>query len=612
LRYKGGIKMTMYLSPLVDVKEIDLSTTIPAVATSIGVSVLRNTWKGPELKRQLINDIDELIEVFGEPDDTSFKDIMGAAGFLQYGNNLYCTRVLPVSATFSGVYVSAGPGPTGGIPTSAGTLQPYIVSAGAYMLGDFHSEDPDEFNNESTVFDGARPDTDSYYSIIAASRGEWGNYVQVGIVGRNTLSKIRKGESSTSIGISADFYDDLVNQIEATLTDDNQFLIVVRAAQQKNINKRIVPYDIVESWIVSTDPRELDDEGGNIYAPLLINGTSRYIRIAFSGAMQNFDMKDVYTIDYQQLGGGARDQGDLIEDASIIESYDIYGDPEVVDVNILIDSDKSVTVKQAILSLCENRKDSMGILDVPSDLVLNNKGNEATDCRDARLGQNISYDLNFNSSYVALYANWLNVFDKWNNTYRWIPASGHVAGIYANTDNVAESWFAPAGLNRGIINNVRKLAWNPVQGERDILYKNGLNPIVSFAGQGKVVFGQKNMLDKNSAFNRVNVRRLFIILAKAISTALKFFLFEPNDSFTRLQIINMIDPFLRDVQARRGIFEYMIVCDDRNNTPERIDRSELWCDIYIKPTRAAEFIVLNLIATKTGASFTELISATAP
>jgi len=594
--------MAMFLSPLVKVNEIDLSTTIPAVATSIGVTVLRNTWKGPELKRQLINDVDELIETFGEPEDSSFEDILSATGFLQYGNNLYCTRALPVSATFAGVY---------GIPASASTLTKY-VSGSAYQLEDFSTRDPDEFNNESTVFDAGRPDFGSDFSIIGASRGEWANYVQVAIVGRNTYDKIRKGQTATAIGISASLYDDIATQIDTAFTDDNQFLIVVREAKQKEVNRRVVPYDIVETWMVSTDPRELDDTGGSIYAPIMINNSSRYIRVAFSGAMLNFDMKDVFTIDYQNLGGGVRTQGDQIQDSNIIEAFEMYEDPEVVDVNIFIDSDKSIAVKQTVLSLCEARKDAMIVMDVPYALVINNRSNEATDCRDARLGQHVTYDLNFNSSYAAIYANWLNVFDKWNNTYRWIPASGHVAGIFANTDNVAEAWFAPAGLNRGIIRNVRKLAWNPVQGERDILYKNGLNPIVSFAGQGKVVFGQKNMLDKNSAFNRINVRRLFIILAKSISTALKYFLFEPNDTFTRLQIINMVDPFLRDVQARRGIFEYMIVCDDRNNTPERIDRNELWCDIYIKPTRAAEFIVLNLIATKTGASFTELIAASTP
>jgi phage tail sheath protein FI len=294
-------------------------------------------------------------------------------------------------------------------------------------------------------------------------------------------------------------------------------------------------------------------------------------------------------------------------------ALDLYADPESIDVNIFIDANKSTTVKEYINSICIARSDAIGVLDVPKSLVVNNKGSEATDCRDYRLGNHEStYNLNINTSYVATYANWLEVYDKWNAKHRWVPCSGHVAGIYANTDDVAEAWFAPAGLNRGQINQVRKLAWNPVKGERDILYKNGLNPLVSFPGQGKVVWGQKNMLDKSSAFNRVNVRRLFIIIGKAVSTALKYFLFEPNDTFTRLAIINMIDPFLRDIVARRGIFDYLIVCDGRNNTAERIDRNELWCDIYIKPTRAAEFIVLNLIATKTGASFTELVAAATP
>jgi phage tail sheath protein FI len=199
------------------------------------------------------------------------------------------------------------------------------------------------------------------------------------------------------------------------------------------------------------------------------------------------------------------------------------------------------------------------------------------------------------------------MFDKWSSKYRWVPPAGHMAGILANTDDVSDPWFAPAGLNRAVITNIRRLAWSPTIGERDILYKNGINPIVAFAGQGKVVWGQKTMLDKSSAFNRINVRRLFIVMEKAISTSAKYFLFEPNDEFTRLSIVNMIEPFLRDVKGRRGVYDFMVVCDERNNTPERIDRQELWVDIYVKPTRAAEFIVLNFIATKTGASFTELI-----
>ncbi len=174
---------------------------------------------------------------------------------------------------------------------------------------------------------------------------------------------------------------------------------------------------------------------------------------------------------------------------------------------------------------------------------------------------------------------------------------------------MADPWWAPAGLNRAVLTGVRRLAWNPKLGNRDILYSNGINPIVSFAGQGKVIWGQKTMLAKESAFNRVNVRRLFITIEKAISTAAKYFLFEPNDAVTRNLLINMIVPFLRDVQARRGIFDFRVICDETNNTPERVDRNELWCDILIKPTRTAEFIVLNFVATKTGASFEEAAAA---
>jgi len=608
--------MTQYLSPLVDVNEIDLTTTIPAVATSIGVNVLRNTWKGPELKVQLVNTIDELTQIFGAPSDDSYEDLMASVGFLQYGNNLYCTRVMPPSATFAGAY---------GTVLSGSSLTPY-VSGSAYQLSDFVSEDPDEFGEEDTVFDAgppARPDFGSQLSFIANSRGDWGNYVKVAIVGRDTYNNVRKGidndiaggSPTGSPGISADLYDDIDSQVDLAFDDDKEFIVIVKAAEQFDLNKTVIPYSVVESFLVSTDPLAIDDEGGTQYCINVINARSQYIRMAVTAEFKNTSMKNKWMIDYTNLGGGVNNQGDLVQDGDIIDAIDLYSDAERIDVNIFIDSNKSSTVKRHILSVCESRKDAVGVLDVPKALVVNNRGNEATDCRDWRIGTLSNpapfEDFNENSSYVALYANWLNVYDKWNSVYRWIPASGQAAGIYANTDDVAEAWFAPAGLNRAILNNVRKLSWNPVIGERDILYKNGLNPIVSFPGQGKVIWGQKNMLDKTSAFNRVNIRRLFIILAKAISTALKFFLFEPNDTFTRLQVINLIDPFLRDVVARRGIFDYMIVCDGRNNTPERIDRNELWCDIYIKPTRAAEFIVLNLVATKTGASFTELISAQA-
>ncbi len=603
--------MTMYLSPLVDVNEIDLTTTIPAVATSIAVNILRDTWKGPELKVKLINTVDELIQTFGRPEGASttdyhgqsYEDILSSVGFLQYGNNLYCTRVLAPSATFAGAY---------GTIASGGTFTQY-TSANGYQLSDLDSKDPDDFGNESIVFDAGRADNGSEMAIIASSRGDWGNYVKVAIIGRNTYNDVRAGSlAASAIGISSDMYDDISDSVDAHFDSDKQFLVLVKRAKQENINKSNIPYELVEVHLVSSDTQAIDDTGANTFVENWINTNSLYIRVAVTASFKNKNLKNLYQGDYTTLGGGIRNQGDSIRDADIMDALDLYADPETIDVNLFIDSDKSTTVKAYIDSICIARADAVGVLDVPYSLVVNNRGNEATDCRDYRLGNGGSYNFNENSSYVATYPNWLNIYDKWNAKYRWVPASGHVAGVYANTDNVSEAWFAPAGLNRGQINQVRKLAWNPSKGERDILYKNGLNPIVSFPGQGKVVWGQKNMLDKNSAFNRVNVRRLFIIIGKAVSTSLKYFLFEPNDSFTRLAIINMIDPFLRDIVARRGIFDYLIVCDGRNNTAERIDRNELWCDIYIKPTRTAEFIVLNLIATKTGASFTELVAATVP
>jgi phage tail sheath protein FI len=193
-----------------------------------------------------------------------------------------------------------------------------------------------------------------------------------------------------------------------------------------------------------------------------------------------------------------------------------------------------------------------------------------------------------------------------------VPPSHMMLRVLLRNDSVAYPWFAPAGLNRAILKDVEKLSWLPKESHRDLLYANGINSLISFTGEGHLVFGQKNLLIKDSAFNRVNIRRLFITLEKSISTASAYFLFEPNNELTRMMLVNMIEPFLRDVKARSGIQEFMIVCDETNNTGERQDRGELWCDIYIKPVHAAEYIVLNFIATKTGANFSEIANVLSP
>lgn len=592
--------MAFYLSPLVDVNEIDLSTTIPAVATSIGVIALRDTYKGQEGKQIFITDESDLIREFGEPTDSSYEDLLSASGFLKYGNKLYCTRVARSDATFSGITIdNAGVGDafTGtdtGFPTQT--------------LIDLPSGDPYDFGEDISVTTAG-----DLIWAIASSRGAWGDNIRVGFLDASTQAELLDGTVSPVVGGGT--YETF-SEIDSNITDpgdptaeSKNFLVVVSVKDQRKST-----YVVKEVFNVSTDPNALDDTQSSRYAETVINDQSAYIKIALGTALVDaaFDSDLVHATGdsstekgwYSFTGGG---NGVAAQsDADIISAYRLYDNAEEIDVNLIIDSGKSDTVKSDLISMCEERLDCMTILDVPKVSVVNNTGSETTDLRTWRTST-----FNENTSYASVYGNWIEVYDKYNQKYRWIPASGHVAGIYAKTDDVADPWWAPAGLNRAILTGVRRLAWNPKQGNRDILYSNGINPIVSFAGEGKVIWGQKTLLSKESAFNRVNVRRLFMILEKAISTASKYFLFEPNDSVTRSLLVNMITPFLRDVKARRGIYDFRVIADETINTPERVDRNELWVNILIKPTRTAEFIVLNFVATKTGASFEEAASAVA-
>jgi phage tail sheath protein FI len=211
------------------------------------------------------------------------------------------------------------------------------------------------------------------------------------------------------------------------------------------------------------------------------------------------------------------------------------------------------------------------------------------------------------SSYAVMDSGWKYQFDKYNNVYRWVPLNGDIAGLCVRTDFDRDPWYSPAGFNRGQIKNVVKLAWNPNKTQRDELYKKGINPVITFPGEGTVLYGDKTMLARPSAFDRINVRRLFIVLEKAIARAAKYSLFEFNDEFTRAQFVSLVEPYLRDVQGRRGIYAYRVVCDQTNNTPEVIDRNEFVGDIYIKPARSINFIQLNFVAVRTGVAFDEIV-----
>lgn len=302
--------------------------------------------------------------------------------------------------------------------------------------------------------------------------------------------------------------------------------------------------------------------------------------------------------------------------------YELFADSETVDISLILGGPAEGIQAKQLVDLVGSRKDAVVFLSPPKNSVINTGETsksagvatanvvayrDGTNGADAGGDQNYENDnLNVSSSYAVLDSGWKYMYDRFNDVFRFVPMNGDIAGIAVRSDNETETWFSPAGFNRGQLRGVVKLAYNPLKAQRDDLYQAGINPVVSFPGEGTILFGDKTLQSKPSAFDRINVRRLFIVLEKAIATAAKFSLFEQNDAFTRSQFRQLIEPFLRDVQSRRGIIDFKVVCDETNNTGEVIDRNEFVADIFIKPTRSINFITLNFIATRTGVSFDEI------
>ena len=309
-------------------------------------------------------------------------------------------------------------------------------------------------------------------------------------------------------------------------------------------------------------------------------------------------------ISNENLGGGTDDYAVTVGELGL--AYDFFADAETVDVNLIMAGTSpagadGTTHATNLIDLVEARKDCVAFIS-PRRADVVNIASSITQ------GTNVKtfFDGLSSSSYAVFDSGYKYMYDKFNDVYRFVPLNGDIAGLCANTDTVADPFFSPGGFNRGQIRGAIKLAFNPTKSQRDILYPARVNPVVTFPGQGTVLFGDKTALAKPSAFDRINVRRLFILLEKAIATAAKFQLFEFNDEFTQAQFRNLVEPFLRDIQGRRGITDFSVVCDGTNNTGEVIDRNEFVADIFIKPARSINFIQLNFIAVRTGVAFSEI------
>lgn len=570
--------MAFQISPGVNASEIDLTTVIPSVQTTAGAFAGSFVW-GPVNLRTTVDSEITLVNKFGKPDNNTATSFFTAASFLAYGNNLKVVRSVG-SNCFNAV-----------ANTSASNVQipneiynSYVnTTDNANALGAFVARYPGALGNSLTI------------SIADASTNfaTW-----------NVNSVLMSGYFTGTPGTSS-------QATAAGSANDEVHVVVVDTGGLFTGVKNTV----LETFAYMSKGIDATDELGNSnYYKTKIFNESRYIYAADHPDYANTRLSWGTTLGaggFVTLGNTVNKQvttalrGGTDEAATIathIVSYGYFTNPEDSDISLVLTGGANTTVQQYVVDNVANaRKDCVAFLSPPSSAVVNQYGDEA----DNILAWNTA--LARSSSYAVVDSGWKYMFDKYNNVYRYVPLNGDIAGLCVNTDTVRDPWYSPAGLNRGNIKNVVRLAYNPSKTDRDNLYAVGINPVVSLPGQGIILYGDKTLQSKPSAFDRINVRRLFIVLEKAISTAAKFSLFEFNDEFTRAQFVALVTPFLRDIQGRRGIYDFRVVCDNTNNTDQVISSNQFVGDIYIKPARSINFIQLNFVAVRTGVDFTEVV-----
>lgn len=566
--------MAFQLSPGVNWSEIDLTTVVPAVGTTEGAFVGRFAW-GPINQIVTLSNEVELVSTFGKPDNSTFIDYFTAANFLAYARNLKLVR-----AANTAIANNATSGNTAVLITNRDSYElQYRDLSGANSYGMFAAKYAGELGNSLKVSLWASANTQAFSS--------W------------TYSGEFNGAPGTSVfaaGLNA-------------ANDEMHIVVIDEDGKFSGLSNTVLE----KFAYVSKASDATNDDGSSNYWVNVLNDRSRFI-YAMNNAMAANGLSETTTWgtaasntrfaqtnnEYTaSLRGGV---SGAVSDANRITGYDLFQNGDEVDISLVMTGGANSTVAQYVIdNLVSVRKDCVAFISPESNDVVNQAGNEATNI--------IAYkdSIARSTSYAVMDSGWKYQFDKFNNVYRWVPLNGDIAGLCVRTDYERDPWYSPAGFSRGQIKNCIKLSWNPDKTDRDELYKNGINPVVTFKGEGTVLYGDKTMLARPSAFDRINVRRLFIVLEKAISRAAKYSLFEFNDAFTRAQFVALIEPFLRDVQGRRGIFDFRVVCDETNNTPEVIDRNEFIGDIYIKPARSINFIQLNFVAVRTGVSFDEVV-----
>jgi phage tail sheath protein FI len=607
--------MGFQLSPGVEIKEFDFTNIIPAVSASAGAYAGQFVW-GPVDEILTISSENELKSVFGKPNDTNAAGWFAAANFLSYGNNLKVVRVVD-----SATALNAGAGGVGGVTGYIANETAWEASAQA--VG-FIAKYPGALGNAIAV----------YAYSLSADHGEITGtdiYTETGLYFNQIFD--RAPNSVEGLGANQLTGGSAWAHDNAVYGDEINLCVVDRTGAISGVANTIL--ERFEG--VSLFPAAKKPDGSSNYIRSVVNSGSQYIWMGKEITISGETIDDVITLatktpvtvvgtdGYRLTGGsdGTTPAGGDYFSSDGTRGYGLFIDAEQVDISLILlgapigsDEDTSGThttlAKDIIQQIAEKRKDCVAFVSAPYTNIFDQSNaalvtDRLIEWRNAPAGATYAQTkFNVSSSYAVIDSGWKYQYDPYNDKYRWVPLNGDTAGLCAQTDSDRDPWYSPAGYNRGQIKRVVKLAYNPNKTQRDELYQSGINPVVSFPGQGTVLFGDKTALAKPSAFDRINVRRLFIVLEKAIATASKFQLFEFNDEFTRASFVTLVEPFLRDVQGRRGLTDFKVICDASNNTPEVIDSNRFVADIYIKPARSINFITLNFVATRTGVDFSEV------
>lgn len=604
--------MVFSVSPSVTVREIDLTAVIPAISTPPAAIAGVFRW-GPTLERILVTSEDDLVNKFGKPRaNTSWQNtetFFAAADFLSYSNSLYVTRVTDLAETAEGTYFNAKY--EGNLGNS---LEVSVVSAATFQqtiaaVGDIIESNTAviEFNsNEFTLSlsteiviqenDILRVGNDSigYQDLVVATFTDEGSSVapfEYTITTRNRYTLTETNQNNLSITKKWGYS----NRVAGAPIGANSIHIIVVDKNGEITGVAGTPLEVYENLSTSATDK-LADGSTNYYVNVIAN---RSAWVVASSTLVPVLTAPVYDV----LLDGFDGEGEAsVSFGAIGAGYDLYKDSNEVDISAIIQGKALGTnlANYLVANIAERRKDCIAYISPAyTDVVTPANPNE-------KLNNTIAFRNQLqNSSYWFMDTGYKYRYDKYNDTYRWVPLNGDIAGLSARV----EPFESPAGYKRGLVKNVVKLAFNPNKEQRDQLYGRDINPVISQVGQGVLLFGDKTGLGtaSGSAFTRINVRRLFITVEKAIATVAASFLFDFNDEFTQTQFKNLVDPFLRDIQGKRGIIDFRVVSDSTVNTPDIIDQNIFRGNIFIKPARSINFIELTFVATRTGVEFDEIV-----